>query len=94
MEAPRQRDRSSSLRRDRTCAQSRRCRSGVDPRRHETRARVVLGHERAVNVIHVLGALAVGEERVEDHDGPTVHHEADLAPEEAVQPRRGRRALA
>ena len=41
-----------------------------------------------MDVIHVLGALAVGEERVGDHDGPTVHDEADLAPEGAVQPLR------
>ena len=46
--------------------------------------RAVFRSEGAVDVIHVLGALTVGEERVEDHDGSAVHHEADLAPEGAV----------
>ena len=48
--------------------------------------RAVFRCEGAVDVIHVLGALTVGEEWVEDHDGSAVHHEADLAPEGAVQP--------
>ena len=48
--------------------------------------RAVLGHEGAVDVVDILGALAVGERGVEDHDGASVHDEADLAPEGAVQP--------
>ena len=48
--------------------------------------RAELEHEGAVDVVHVLGALAVGEERAEDHHGATVCEEAHLAPERAVQP--------
>ena len=44
----------------------------------------VLGDEGAVDVVDVLGALAVGERGVEDHDGAAVHDEADLAAEGAV----------
>ena len=40
----------------------------------------VLGDEGAVDVVDVLGALAVGERGVDDHDG------VDLATEGAVQP--------
>ena len=48
--------------------------------------RAELEHEGAVDVVHVLGALAVGEEWAEDHHGATVYEEAHLAPERAVQP--------
>ena len=48
--------------------------------------RLVLGDEGAVDVVDVLGALAVGERGVEDHDGAAVHDEADLPAEGAVQP--------
>ena len=48
--------------------------------------RLVLGDEGPVDVVDVLGALAVGERGVEDHDGAAVHDEADLAAEGAVQP--------
>jgi len=48
--------------------------------------RFVLGDEGAVDVVDVLGALAVGERGVEGHDGAAVHDEADLAAEGAVQP--------
>ena len=48
--------------------------------------RAVLGHERAVDVVDVLGALPVREEWVEDHGSSSVHDEADLASEGAVAP--------
>ena len=48
--------------------------------------RAILGYEGAVDVVDVLGALAVGEQGVEDHDGAAVYDEADLPPEGAVQP--------
>jgi len=48
--------------------------------------RAILGYEGAVDVVDVLGALAVGEQGVEDHDGAAVHDEADLPPEGVVQP--------
>ena len=31
--------------------------------------RAILGYEGAVDIVDVLGALAVGEQEVEDHDG-------------------------
>ena len=46
----------------------------------------ILGYEGAVDVVDVLGALAVGEQGVEDHDGAAVHDKADLVPEGMVQP--------
>jgi len=46
----------------------------------------VLGDEGTVDVVDVLGALAVGERGVEDHDGAAMHDEADLPAEGAVQP--------
>jgi len=49
----------------------------------------ILGYKGMVDVVDVLGALAVGEQGVEDHeshDSATVHDEAHLAPEGAVQP--------
>ena len=48
--------------------------------------RAILGYEGTVDVVDVLGALAVGEQEVEDRDGSAVHDEAHLAPEGAVQP--------
>lgn len=48
--------------------------------------RAVLGHEGAVDVVGVLGALPVSEERADNLSGSAVHDEADLAPEGAVQP--------
>jgi hypothetical protein len=50
--------------------------------------RAVLGHEGGVDVVDVLGALTVGEQRVEKYDGAAVHDEADLVPE-GVVPRVG-----
>jgi hypothetical protein len=38
-----------------------------------------------VDVVDVLGALTVGEVRVEDHNGPAVHDEANLLPEGTVE---------
>jgi len=43
--------------------------------------RFILGDEGAVDVVDVLGAFAVGERGVEDHDGVAVHVEADLPAE-------------
>ena len=34
--------------------------------------RVILGYEGVVDVVNVLGALAVGEQGVEDHDGAAI----------------------
>jgi len=48
--------------------------------------RAILGYEGTVDVVDVLGALAVGEQGVEDRDGSAVHDEVHLAPEGAVQP--------
>ena len=39
-----------------------------------------------MDVVDVLGALAMRERGVEDHDGAAVHDEADLASERAVEP--------
>ena len=47
-------------------------------------ASTVLRPEGAVNVVDVLGALAVGEECVEDHDGASIH-EAHLVLEGAAK---------
>ena len=47
--------------------------------------RAILGYEGTVGVVDVSGALAVGEQRVEDHDGSAVHDEAHLAAEGAVK---------
>ena len=55
--------------------------------------RVILGYEGMVDVVDVLGTLAVGERGVEDHDGSAVHDGAHLAPEGVVQPLGGSEAL-
>ena len=48
--------------------------------------RAILGYEGPVDVVDVLGALAVGGQGAEDHDGSAVHGEADLPPKGAVEP--------
>ena len=48
--------------------------------------RAVLGHEGGVGIVDLLGALAVGEQRVGKYEGAAVYDEADLEPEKAVQP--------
>ena len=50
------------------------------------RARLEYEDEGQVDVVDVIGALAVGEQRVEDHDSSAVHDEGDLALEGGVQP--------
>jgi len=44
----------------------------------------ILGYEGVVDVVNILGALAVGEQGVEDHDGTAVYDKVDLLPEEVV----------
>ena len=48
--------------------------------------RTVLGYQGTVNVVDVLGALAVGEQGVGGHDSAAVHDETNLVLEGAVQP--------
>jgi len=50
--------------------------------------RVILRYKGAVDVVDVLGALVVGEQGVEDHDGTTMYDKADLLLEGVVQPLR------
>lgn len=50
----------------------------------ETQCSILL-YERAVDVVDVLCAVAVLERRVQDHHSTTVHDEAYLPPERAVQ---------
>ena len=51
----------------------------------ETQCAILL-HERAVDVVDVLCAVAVCEGRVQDHHCTAVHDEAYLPPERAIQP--------
>ena len=44
----------------------------------------ILAYKRTMDVVNVLGKLAVAERRVEDHNGATVHDEANLPPERMV----------
>jgi hypothetical protein len=44
----------------------------------------ILAHERAVDVVDFLGALAVGETRVQDRHSAAVYDEANLPPERKV----------
>ena len=46
--------------------------------------RSVLLREGAVDVVDVLGAVAVREGRVQDHHRTAVHDEANLPPERAI----------
>ena len=48
--------------------------------------RTVLVHEGGVEIVDLLGALGVGEQRVGKYEGAAVYDEADLEPEKAAQP--------
>ena len=43
--------------------------------------RTILAYKRTVDVVDVLGELAVGTSWVQDHHGTTMHDEANLPPE-------------
>jgi hypothetical protein len=49
----------------------------------ETQCAILL-HERAMDIVDVLCAVAVGERRVQDHHSTAVHDEAYLPPEGTV----------
>jgi hypothetical protein len=46
----------------------------------------VLEHKQGVDIVNILGALALGEQQVGKYDGATMHNKVDLALEGVVQP--------
>ena len=76
-----------SARQDGTCERSPRCSSRVVVQHRKTRAHDTW-IQRNVDIVDVLGALAVGERGVEDHDDSAVNDEAHLASKGVVQPLR------